>query len=256
MNSTKPVIFLITGAWHTPYHYQLLSNRLRHQGYTVQCPLLMTNNNAKPPNKTLDDDVEQIRDMALRYLDAGQDIVALMHSYGGVVGSNAFAGFGAADRKSGGHVKALVYMAAFIPFENESLAGIFDGRLPPFLTPNSEGTIDIDDPQWHFYHDLSPENQNDCANRLMVHPTVAQFEAMKTPPAKSAWRNIPVVYLVCREDKALPPQVQEMMIERIEKAELGLIVGREYLPASHTPFISVPERIMAVMMRIFIAGEQ
>lgn len=62
------------------------------------------------PNKTLDDDVHQIRKLALQDLDAGRDIVALMHSYGGVVGSNALAGLGAADREKGGHVKALIYM--------------------------------------------------------------------------------------------------------------------------------------------------
>lgn len=256
MASSKPVIFLITGAWHIPYHYRLLANRLRHQGYIVHCPLLETNNNAKPPTKTLDDDVKQIRDMALTVLDASQDIVALMHSYGGVVGSNAFAGLGAADRKTGGHVRALVYMAAFIPFENESLAGIFGGGLPPWLTPNDEGTIDIDNPHFHFYHDLLPEEQDDCASRLVAHPTVAQFEAMKMPLTKSAWRTIPVMYLLCKDDKALPVEVQEMMIGRIEKDEPGLIVDREYLPASHTPFISVPDRIMAVMMRICTAGEQ
>lgn len=256
MEPSKPVIVLVTGAWHVPHHYQLLSNRLRHQGYVVQCPLLMTNNNARPPNMTLDDDVKQIRDMAVQVLDTGRDIVALMHSYGGVVGSNAFAGLGAADRKKGGHVKALVYMAAFIPLENESLAGIFGGQLPPFLSPNTEGTIDVHSPQWHFYHDLPLEEQNRCANELVVHPTIAQYESLREPPSMSAWRTIPVMYLFCSDDKALPVQVQEMMVGRIEQAEAGLIVDREYLPSSHTPFISVPDRIMAVMMRICAAGEQ
>lgn len=208
-----------------------------------------------PPNKTLDDDVHQIRELALQDLDAGRDIVALMHSYGGVVGSNALAGLGAADREKGGHVKALIYMAAFIPFENESLAGIFGGELPPWLNPNSQGTIEIDNPQRHFYSDLLPEQQIEWANLLVQHPTIAQFKATKSPPPLSAWRRIPVVYLFCNDDQALPVQVQEMMVNRIEQAEAGLVVGREYCTSGHSPFLSVPEKVVENVSRVCSAVE-
>lgn len=256
MELNKPLVLLITGAWHIPAHYQLLSHRLRHQGYTVLCPLLMTNNNFMPPNKTLDDDVHQIRQMALEQLDAGRDIVALMHSYGGIVGSNALAGLGAADQGKAAHVKALIYMAAFIPFENESLAGIFGGALPPFLTTNSQGTIDINNPLWHFYHDLPPDQQMEYTNLLVRHPTVAQFEGPKDPPSLSAWRTIPVAYLFCSDDQALLVQFQEMMVDRIEQARPGLVVDREYCAASHSPFLSAPNKVADVVSRICTAVEQ
>lgn len=255
MSLQKPVIFIITGAWHVPEHYRLLSNYLRHQGHVVQCPLLPTNSNAYPPSMTLDDDVNQIRTMVLEYLDAGRDVVALMHSYGGVVGSNALAGLGATDRKQGGHVKALVYMSAFIPFETESLAGIFGGGLPPFLSCNDQGLIDVDNPHWHFYHDLTPDQQKEYVDRLACHPVAAQFESLRQPVTVSAWKTIPVTYLFCREDKALPIQVQEMMVDRIEKTEPGLVVDREYNEWSHSPFISVPGKVMAVVERVCEAGE-
>lgn len=88
----KLAILLITGAWHLPEYYFKVSHRLRHLGYTVECPQLLTNNDVSPPTKTLDDDVVQVRGIALRYLDQVRDVVALVHSYGGMVGTNALSG--------------------------------------------------------------------------------------------------------------------------------------------------------------------
>lgn len=107
-------------------------------------------------------------------------------------------------------------MAAFIPFENESLAGICGGALPPFLTPNSEGTIDITDPGPMFDNDLSSKDQVHWAGQLVSHPTIAQLQPAKEP-VPSAWRQLPGTYLSCKNDQALPVQVQETMVDRLNK---------------------------------------
>lgn len=244
----KPVILLVTGAWHTPEHYSLLTSQLRHLGYTVECPLLKTNNNAEPPNASLDDDIEQTRIIANHYLEDGHDIVALMHSYGGIVGSTAFSGLSSKHREGKACVKALIYMCAFIPLEGESLAGIFGGALPPWLQPNDRGTIDIEEPGRRFYSDLTEGKQRHWSAKLVRHPTIAQFD----PPAKKvdgAWRETPVSYLICDGDQALPPSVQEMMIERIEKAG-GLTVTRYHCEAGHSPFLSMPDRVVEIVDRV------
>lgn len=244
-----PIILLITGAWHVPEHYSMLSNRLRHLGYTVECPLLTTNTNTDPPNKNLDDDVAQIRDLAIQYLDQGRDIVTLMHSYGGIVGTSALFGLGATDRNGLASVISLVYMAAFVPFEHEALAEIFGGALPPWLSPNSEGTIDITDPEHRFYHDLAPNERKKWKTRLVKHPTAAQFQGPKQVSTSAAWRSIPVTYLICNNDLALPVGAQEMMISRIEQADAGIKVHREYCEAGHSPFLSMPDRVVEVVRR-------
>lgn len=248
----RPVILLITGAWHVPEHYLKVSDRLRHLGYTVECPHLMTNNNALPPNKTIDDDVVQIRELAKQYLDLGKDIVALMHSYGGIVGTTALSGLGAADRNGQSYVKALIYMCAFLPFEGESLAGIFGGGLPPFLTPNTEGTLDITDPGFHFYDDIPTNEQAKWVAKLVRHPTIAQFEAPKSELA-AAWRKIPVTYLFCAGDKGLIMPLQEMMVKRIQDAEADLVVDQQHCNASHSPFLSMPDKVVDVVK--LVCGE-
>lgn len=75
---------LVAGAWHVPDHYSKVSHQLRHLGYDVECPRLLSNNNAIPPDKTVDDNVAQIREIALGHHGQGRDVVALMHSYGGM----------------------------------------------------------------------------------------------------------------------------------------------------------------------------
>lgn len=248
--SRKPTILLITGAWHVPAHYARLSNRLRHLGFRVECPTHCTNNNAKPPNKTLDDDIEQIRRLAIKILEDDQDMIAVMHSYGGVVGSSALSSLGKSGQPGIGRITNLVYMSAFLPFEQDSLAAIFGGGLPPWLTPNDEGLIDISEPGQHFYTDLPEAEQAEWVGKLVVHPTAAQFSAPKNTVPEAAWRTIPTVYLVCRNDAALPMAVQEMMVERLEHAQAGLVIQREYCDAGHSPFLSMPEAVVEVVNKL------
>lgn len=242
--ATKPVILIITGAWHLPAHYARLSNRLRHLGFRVECPLLLTNNNARPPYCTLDDDIEHIRQCTNKILTDNQDVVAIMHSYGGVVGSNALSGLDKSMGPGIGRVKGLLYMSAFLSLEHESLAAIFGGGLPPWLTTNDDGLIDISEPGQHFYNDLAEAERAEWVNQLVVHPTAAQYSSPKNAVTQAAWRTIPTAYLLCRNDQALPLAVQEMMIDRLEKAQPGLSLRRDYCDAGHSPFLSIPERVV------------
>jgi pimeloyl-ACP methyl ester carboxylesterase len=262
-STSSPVILLLHGAWHTPEYYDALLSLLQAKGYTTSCPRMPSCNDASPPNKTLDDDVRCARQTALKYLSDGRDIVALMHSYGGVVGTNALTNLHRPQQKDGkrtGVVKKLIYMAAFIPFENQSLADMFGGQLPPWLTINAAtGVIDIEDPQGHFFSDLSEDQQNKWAKALVRHPVACQYDAVKDPKLKEelgdrvAWRDVDsIVYLVCAKDQGLPQFVQEMMIDRLE-GDGGLgqgAVRREVLQSSHSPFLSMPERVVELVEEV------
>lgn len=91
-----------------------------------------------PPKKLFKDDVAIVRDIATSLADDGKEIVVLMHSYGGMVGTDALYDMSVSSRAEAGlkgGVKRLVYMCAFIPQKGQSLAGIFGGSLPPWLEP-------------------------------------------------------------------------------------------------------------------------
>jgi pimeloyl-ACP methyl ester carboxylesterase len=138
MAQTKPTILIIHGAWHHPAYFKDLNQQLQDHGYGVACPHLPTCSNDVPPKKLFKDDVAIVRDIATSLADDGKEIVVLMHSYGGMVGTDALYDMSVSSRAEAGlkgGVKRLVYMCAFIPQKGQSLAGIFGGSLPPWLEP-------------------------------------------------------------------------------------------------------------------------
>ena len=122
---SPPTILLIHGAWHYPSLYAPFCKSLEALGYEVVCPRLLSCNDAVPPTKFLHDDVALIRGTAQSLLDEGKRVVAVMHSYGGMVGTDALHGL---------PIQHLIYMTAFVPPSGKSLAGMFGGTLPPFIT--------------------------------------------------------------------------------------------------------------------------
>lgn len=136
MLDTKPTILIVHGAWHHPAYFSSVTSLLKAQGYDAICPHLPTCNNDETPQSTPADDVALVRDTALALVDEGRDVVALMHSYGGVIGTDALYDLSTTQRaQSGlkGGLLRLIYMCAFIPQKGQSLAGIFGGALPPYI---------------------------------------------------------------------------------------------------------------------------
>lgn len=80
--------------------------------------------------------------------------------------------------------------------------------------------------------------------QLVKHPKIAQYTAV----SHEAFREVPVTYLLCEKDKAIPVEVQKMMIDKME--ESGVKVGRiESCQGSHSPFLSMPEKVVEVVVR-------
>lgn len=80
----------------------------------------------RPPNADLYADSEFVRAYVLGLIQAGHTVVAIMHSYGGQVGSDALVGLGRASRAAQnlpGGVSHLVYLAAFAMPEGDGNDG-------------------------------------------------------------------------------------------------------------------------------------
>ncbi len=140
---------------------------------------------------------------------AGRTVVAIMHSYGGQVGSDALVGMGLESRaKQGlpGGVSRLIYMA-------------------PFAVP--EGTSMMDKVEEFGYIDLVPlafdlAEDDTCINRdpkkLLIGPGVDDAETdkylntlvrwngkgMYLPIRHAAWREIPAAYIYITADMTVP----------------------------------------------------
>ncbi|KAK6003961.1 hypothetical protein QM012_008811 [Aureobasidium pullulans] len=236
MTSTeKPVIVIVPGAWHVPAHYAHLALKLNANGYTVDCVESSSTNDEKDlPENTWKADLSIIRNAITSHTEAGRNVAVVMHSFGGLAGSEAAYGLGKKENETSGSVIQLIYMAAFMLKEGENP---IDFDWPRIAVPDNEQSpksLYVPDPKQYFYHDVPEQMSQRAIDNLGGHPIAHAFNR----PAKVAWREIPTAYIICEDDRALPIGPQEQMIDAV-KAE-GINVETMTLKASHSPFLSMP----------------
>jgi len=117
MAVSKPIIVLIAGAWHSPWHVNELIALLHPAGYpTVSCALPSLNPK-HPQSVDVATDVAFIREKMLSPLLAeGKDILLVPHSYGGCSGGAAAKGLRKSERSAAGQkgdTVSLMFMCLF-----------------------------------------------------------------------------------------------------------------------------------------------
>lgn len=233
----KPSLVLVGGAWHHPDHYADLIMYLGKHGYKcvpVTLPSMYPKNGKYP--KDLQPDIEAIRNVTLRELDSGNDVVVTLHSYGGFPGNSALNGLDTKARAAAGHKTSVKSIAAFAAFLvpagvtlKQACGGshpIHDirGELVHVSTPPGPG--------YWFYNDVPEKDQAKWINMLVPQA----WAVCCSPGPHNAWEDIPTSYLICNKDNALAPEGQRAMIDGIRAS--GLTIKAEQCDASHSPFLS------------------
>lgn len=140
MASSKPTFVLIPGAWHSSSHYGHLVAHLREAGYPAVSLTLPSVDPQEPKKIEVVTDIAFIREkMLLPLLEDGKDVVLVMHSYGGLPGGAAAKGVSKSERTSEGllgGVIGLVFIAAFLAREGDSLLSALGGKLDAWVTSN------------------------------------------------------------------------------------------------------------------------
>ncbi|CAI7677884.1 unnamed protein product [Penicillium pancosmium] len=242
MSTPKPAILLIPGAWHQGEAWEPVTNILQGQGYYVE-PVTLPSAGG-PPSTSVADDAAYIRINHLESLVAqGREVIIVMHSYGGVPGTESVKGLArkdiAAQGKPGG-VIALVYTAAFMIAGGQTLAESLPSDSPSLINQTMDGDVtQPNDPRFHFYNDLDDETAAKYVDAL-VHHAMPSFI---TPSTYEAYRDVPATYLFCERDEAIRPNFQREMV-----ANAGDNVVRTYTCTSgHSPMLSVPEKVFEVI---------
>ena len=182
------------------------------------------------PLTSFADDVATTR----RVIDAQTGPVVLVgHSYGGAVITTA-----ALDRQN---VKALVYITAFGPDEDEDLGALLEkypSKIGAALVPDAAGFLYIDRKKFAevFAADASERDLSilSAAQKPINSQTFGQ--KFETP----AWKTIPSWYLIANEDQAINPNLQRMFAERMRATT------RE-VKSSHVPFASNPQTVVDII---------
>jgi pimeloyl-ACP methyl ester carboxylesterase len=189
-------IVLVHGAFVDGSGWEAVYKRLTAKGYRVSI--------VQHPTTSLAADVAATKAV----LDAQDGPVVLVgHSYGGVVITQA-----GNDPK----VERLVYLAAFVPDNGESVQKLIahpaPGAVPPPILPPVNGFIQLDKAKFKaaFGADLQTSRATFLADSQMPWG----LEAVGGEVADAAWKRKPSWYLVATEDRMIPPDAQRSMAQR------------------------------------------
>ncbi|MEU6422474.1 alpha/beta fold hydrolase [Streptomyces spiralis] len=227
----KPTVVLVHGAFADSTSWNGVIKELRHDGY----PVVAVAN----PLRSLSGDSAYLKDVL-----AGIDgpIVLAGHSYGGSVISNAATG--------NKNVKALVYLAAFLPEKGESavdLSGRFPGstlgdalRPVPFTNADGSQGTDLYIQNDKFRHQFAADVPRNEADLMAVTQRPVTNAALAEGAAEPAWKTIPSWVLVATQDLNIPPKAQEFMAVRAG-------AHTTEVRASHAVSVSQPGKVAAVI---------
>ena len=240
----RPTIVLVHGAWADSSSWNPVATALQQMGFTV---LALPN----PLRGVANDSAYVASCLAQRTKDP---IVLVGHSYGGFVITNA--------ARSGGDVRALVYVDAFMPDEGETTFGVLGDSGSALAVPDPTTVLDI------VGYPGAPEGDADAFLKPdTVHSSFAQdlpeadrwlivagqrpltLSANMTPSGPPAWRTLPSWAVIGTEDRIIPPSAQRRMAERA-----GSTVTE--VSASHVSMLAHPrETIQAVVAAATAVGE-
>jgi pimeloyl-ACP methyl ester carboxylesterase len=189
---------------------------------------------AQQPHTSLDDDVAATRELLDQQVGP---VVLVGHSSGGAVASIA----GARQK-----VRALVYVAALVPSEGESLAQLVGSMPAPSssVKPTQDGHLFVDRARFGFDvgGDL-PNNRTDFMAASQVPATTATFQ---TQIWAAAWHDKPSFGIVATDDRALNPDLQRWMYRRAGAAITEV-------KASHLVYVSQPDQVAKVIEQATLA---
>jgi pimeloyl-ACP methyl ester carboxylesterase len=217
-------VVLVHGGFVDGSGWQGVYDALRKDGYTVAI--------VQNPTTSLTDDVAVTR----RTL-AAQDgpTILVGHSYGGVVITEA-----GNDPK----VAGLVYIAAFAPDEDESVATLIKNPPPgapvPPILPPQDGYLFLDRTKFRasFAADVSPELASFMADSQVPWGVDALGGAVSVP----AWKTKPSWYLVATDDKMIPPDAQRAMSRRAASTVVEVA-------GSHAVYVSQPQAVAGLIAK-------
>lgn len=241
--TSNTTFLLVPGAWHPASSFDPIVKPLKTAGYDVR-GIDLACYGAEPPLENFQPDVDVIKKAIEEAVNKGQDVVVFMHSYGGVVGAEACRGLGKKEREASGKkggVVRLIYCCAFMIDEGTSPMDLFNHQpLPWFILSDDGKRVSPDKPEEIFYNDLSREEAQKSIDTLAHH----SYRCFTSKVTYAAYKHIPTTYLHCTKDNAVSMPAQETMVETARKA--GAKIDTVTLEASHSPFLSMPDRVVAV----------
>jgi pimeloyl-ACP methyl ester carboxylesterase len=221
MNDAKGIetVVLVHAAWADGSSWNKVTEELQRKGLNVVA--------AQIPLTSFTDDVASLRKVLLRQEGP---LVLAGHSYGGAVISAAAAG--------NPNVKALVYIAAVVPDEGETVGDVFhrvaSHPSAPKLQPDADGFLwlNVD----AFRTAVAPDASLSETALMAATQKPISVICLGEPMGKPAWKEKPSWFLIAEKDRMVSPETQRFTAARMKSNVVSL-------PVDHTPLASKPEAV-------------
>jgi pimeloyl-ACP methyl ester carboxylesterase len=139
-------------------------------------------------------------------------------------------------------VKALVYVTALAPDQDEKVADVFYRLQPhpqaPKLAPDSNGLIWL--PEGAFATAFAQNATADDRAVLSAVQRPISLGCITVPVGRPLWKDVPSWFLVAEDDRMIVPQTQRYMAERMKAKVTAHAVD-------HTPSVTAPSAVVEMI---------
>lgn len=111
-----PTILFVPGFWEGPTVFNAVSSLLTADGYKTETAVLPSTGTTSPGNPGMKDDIAAIRTHLQDLVSQGEDVVLVLHSAGGFLGSEAMEGLSKKKDRQGekGGVLGIVFLSGAV----------------------------------------------------------------------------------------------------------------------------------------------
>lgn len=244
LSQTKPskhseTIVLVHGAWSDVSCWSAVTPLLKSQGYNVIAVNLPGHgkDNSSPANITLQSYVDEVT----KAIGNKTNIILVGHSLGGIIISQVAEAIPT-------QIKKLVYIAAFLPKDGESLLSIAktdaDSHANKYLqVDQTNGTALIE--KDGFADVFAADAPQPILENLVANSKPEPLAPLATPVklTDSNFGSVKKSYIYTLNDHTLSYALQQKLVS-------GSTVEKVFaVPSSHNPFYSMPGVIAAILLQ-------
>jgi pimeloyl-ACP methyl ester carboxylesterase len=139
-------------------------------------------------------------------------------------------------------VKVLVYVAAIVPDEGETVGEIF-GRVAPHakapkLRPDDDGLLWVTADA--FRNAIAPDASPAETTLMAATQKPIALKCLDEPMTKPAWKEKPSWFPIAEKDRMVSPETQRYTAERMKSRIVAL-------PVDHSPWASQPNAVIGLI---------
>jgi len=238
-NKKAETIILVHGAWSDASSWDAVVPLLKAQGHEVIAVNLA--GHGKDATSFADITFQTYVDQVKTAIGTRTDVILVGHSFAGMVISQV-------AEEIPAQIKELIYLAAGLPHDGENLLGLAKqdpaSHIGKYLTIDeahgqaiiaAEGVADV------FAADAPQNVQHYLAANIKPEP----LAPLATPVhlTDKNFGSIQKAYIYTLNDNAISYPAQQHMVNS------GKVAMVYTLPSSHTPFISMPDKLAEIILK-------